>query len=113
MSARSQTHIAYLVASMSCVNFIAPDAAYGADARPIEEVIVTAQKRSERLQDVPVPVTSISVEELTSSSQSLLRDYYTHVPGLNVTTWHTVQSDAVHPRNNDRIRESHRRRDDR
>jgi iron complex outermembrane receptor protein len=85
MSALSQTHIACLVASMSCVTSLAPGLARAADTRALEEVIVTAQKRSERLQDVPVPVTAISAEDLASNSQSQLRDYYTHVPGLNVT----------------------------
>src|SRR6185312_16134314 len=35
-----------------------------ADAAQLEAVIVTAQKREERLQDVPVPVTAISAGAL-------------------------------------------------
>jgi iron complex outermembrane recepter protein len=50
----------------------------------LDEAIVTAQKRSERLQDVPVPVSVINTDKLASSSQVLLRDYYTSVPGLSV-----------------------------
>jgi iron complex outermembrane recepter protein len=50
----------------------------------LEEVIVTAQKRAERLQDVPVPVTAISGATLTQTNQLRLEDYYRHVPGLAV-----------------------------
>jgi iron complex outermembrane receptor protein len=51
----------------------------------IEEIVVTAQKREERLQEVPVPVTSISADSLISSDQVRLQDYYTRIPGLSVT----------------------------
>ncbi len=50
-----------------------------------QEIIVSAQKRSERLQDVPVPVTAISAESLINSNQLRLQDYYTKVPGLGLT----------------------------
>ena len=52
----------------------------------LAEIIVTAQKRTERLQDVPVPVTSISAEKLVESNQFRLEDYYSSVPGLNLST---------------------------
>jgi iron complex outermembrane recepter protein len=52
----------------------------------LTEIIVTAQKRNERLQDVPVPVTAISADALVNSNQLRLQDYYTRVPGLNITT---------------------------
>jgi iron complex outermembrane recepter protein len=56
------------------------------DQGEIEGVIITAQKRGEeRLQDVPVPVSVISADALTNSDQTLLRDYYSSVPALNVS----------------------------
>ena len=51
----------------------------------LEEVLVTAQKKSERLQDVPVPVSLINAAALTDSGQVLFRDYYMSVPGLNLS----------------------------
>ncbi len=51
----------------------------------IEEIIVTAQKRAERLQDVPIPVTAISGERLADANLLRLRDYFARIPGLNVT----------------------------
>jgi iron complex outermembrane recepter protein len=59
-----------------------PDARSGG---PIAEVVVSAQKRSELLQDVPVPVTAISAGTLVSSNQLRLQDYYMKIPGLNAT----------------------------
>lgn len=52
----------------------------------VTEVLVTAQKRSERLQDVPVPVTAIKADALVGKNQVRLQDYGSKVPGLNVTT---------------------------
>jgi iron complex outermembrane recepter protein len=51
----------------------------------LEEVVVTAQKRLERLQDVPIPVTAINTDDLVSTNQLRLQDYYTQIPGLSVT----------------------------
>jgi iron complex outermembrane receptor protein len=52
----------------------------------LEEILVTAQKRIERLQDVPVPVTAVSANTLVESNRFRLQDYYTRVPGLSVVT---------------------------
>jgi outer membrane receptor protein involved in Fe transport len=54
-------------------------------ALAVEEIVVTAQKRIERLQDVPVPVTALSADTLLSTNQLRLQDYYTKVPGLSLT----------------------------
>jgi iron complex outermembrane receptor protein len=51
----------------------------------LEEIIVTAQKRSERAQDVPVPVTAISADALVDSNQLRVQDYYASVPGFSVS----------------------------
>jgi iron complex outermembrane recepter protein len=51
----------------------------------LQEVVVTAQKRTENLLDVPVPVTAIDAQSLVDSNQFRLQDYYTNVPGLSVS----------------------------
>lgn len=56
------------------------------DGKNLEEVIVTAQKREERLQDVPVPMTVLGSEALVKSGQVRLRDYFSKVPGLSLST---------------------------
>jgi iron complex outermembrane recepter protein len=60
-------------------------ASEGSDSR-IGEVVVTAEKREERLQDVPIPVSVLSVDSLISSGMTNLQDYYGRVPGLNFRT---------------------------
>jgi iron complex outermembrane recepter protein len=64
---------------------LADDAQDVARPQDIEVVIVTAQKREESIQDVPVPVTAISADALIVSDQVRLQDYSIQVPGLNVT----------------------------
>jgi outer membrane receptor protein involved in Fe transport len=50
----------------------------------VEEVVVTAQKRIERLQEVPVPVTALKASTLVEQNQLRLQDYFTSIPGLSV-----------------------------
>jgi outer membrane receptor protein involved in Fe transport len=59
-----------------------PNTAENSEAFKLEEVVVTAQKRIERLQDVPVPVTALDAETLVNSNQLRLQDYYTRIPGV-------------------------------
>src|SRR5262249_36967483 len=56
------------------------------NATDVEEIVVTAQKREERLKDVPVPVSVINTQVLSENNQVLIRDYYTSVPGLYLLT---------------------------
>lgn len=51
----------------------------------LPEVIVTAEKREERLQDVPVPVSVVNAADLIDNNQPRLQDYYAEIPGLTVT----------------------------
>jgi iron complex outermembrane recepter protein len=50
----------------------------------LQEVLVTAQKREERLQDVPIPVSVVSTTALTENNQVKLTDFYAEVPGLSI-----------------------------
>lgn len=47
-----------------------------------QDIVVTAQKREERLQEVPVPVTAVRAESLVNSNQLRLQDYFARIPGL-------------------------------
>jgi iron complex outermembrane recepter protein len=57
----------------------------GKETTALEEVVVTAQKKAENLLDVPVPVTAITAQSLVDTNQVRLEDYFTQVPGLQVT----------------------------
>jgi iron complex outermembrane recepter protein len=54
----------------------------GSDANVLEVIIVTAQKRSEDIQDVPVSMTSVSQEQLDQLHATQLTDFAGYVPGL-------------------------------
>src|SRR5262245_49871033 len=48
----------------------------------LEEVIVTAQKRSERLIDAPVAITSVAGDALSEQNIVQISDYYSRIPNL-------------------------------
>src|SRR5271155_756805 len=50
----------------------------------LQEVVVTAQKREERLQDVPIPVSVVDATSLTTTNQVKLTDFYSSVPSLSI-----------------------------
>jgi iron complex outermembrane receptor protein len=56
----------------------------GEPSTQLEEVLVTAQKRTERLQDVPVAVTALSADDLLGRNQLRFEDFYVNAPGLSV-----------------------------
>jgi iron complex outermembrane recepter protein len=70
--------------SVAASVFVMAAPASAADTRVIEEIVVTAQKRSENLQDVPVPVTALSGENLATNNQLRLQDWYTSIPSFTV-----------------------------
>jgi len=51
----------------------------------LQEIVVTAQKREERLQDVPVSVTVLNPDTLAENGQDRLVDYYATVPGMTLS----------------------------
>jgi iron complex outermembrane receptor protein len=59
--------------------------AFAEDTGELEEVVVTAQRRSENLQDVPVAVSVVTGDALRDSAVRSLQDLAGSVPGL-VTT---------------------------
>jgi len=61
----------------------APSAPAQDAAISIDEIVVTAQRRSERLQDVPVTVTAFSAQEVQQARIREVGDVATRTPGLN------------------------------
>ncbi len=62
----------------------APVAAHAADERSgeVSELVVTAQKREQRLQDVPLPVSAIGEAQLAAQGVTTTVDLTRAVPGL-------------------------------
>lgn len=54
-------------------------------AAQLEEIVVTAQKRSESLQDVPISITTISGEKINQAGINNLEDLAAFVPSLLLT----------------------------
>src|SRR5580658_5356264 len=72
----------------------APSAGYANDQEivndsesQISEIIVTARKREERLEDVPSAVSVIDASVLEQKHELLLQDFYTGVPGLSINDY--------------------------
>tara|TARA_R110001583_G_scaffold20485_15_gene78910 strand:+ start:1278 stop:3752 length:2475 start_codon:yes stop_codon:yes gene_type:complete len=56
-----------------------------ASAATLEEVVVTAQHRSQSLQDVPVSVSAISGDKMMEAGINRMEDLQAYVPNLTVT----------------------------
>jgi iron complex outermembrane recepter protein len=50
----------------------------------LEEIIVTAQKRQERIQDVPFAITAVAQQEIRDRGSVDIKDLQYSVPGLNI-----------------------------
>jgi iron complex outermembrane receptor protein len=61
----------------------APAVASKSEVVSIDEIVVTAQRRSERLQDVPVTVTAFGAEEVKQARIREIDDVATRTPGLS------------------------------
>ena len=59
-------------------------------AATLDDIIVTARKRNERLRDVPVALTAVTGERLTERNITQLVDLVTTLPNLTVS-YGTVQ----------------------
>lgn len=66
------------------VGATAPAAAF-AQAATVEEIIVTAQRKEERLSDVPIAVTALSQDQLDARQLDSPRDLQLTVPNLSHT----------------------------
>jgi iron complex outermembrane recepter protein len=86
-----------LTAGVSLAALSISGAAFAQEARPngqeasseLGEIVVTARKREERLQDVPIAVTAVTGEQLEREQINLIKDVAALTPGLNIS------SDAV------------------
>jgi iron complex outermembrane receptor protein len=86
-NSRVRMTVAALIAAASGATTAARAADSSPDSQPVvlEEVVVTAQKRTERLQDVPTAITVLDASKLVDKNALSLDDYFRDVPGL--TLW--------------------------
>ena len=65
------------------------------DVATVDDIIVTAQKREQNLQDVPIVVTSLSQEQLEDAGVADIKDLQILTPGMTVTTTTNEASTTV------------------
>ncbi len=59
------------------------EAASDAKAGPLEEIVVTATRRTENIQDIPASITAITGEDLQRANLYALEDYSRFVPSMS------------------------------
>jgi outer membrane receptor protein involved in Fe transport len=86
--------MAAAVTAALCSN--SPVIAQGDDEQAqLEEVIVTARKRTESVQDIPVSIQAISAEDIKDMGARGLADYSRFVPSVNVVSYGNGNSTIV------------------
>ncbi|NIB40565.1 TonB-dependent receptor [Pseudomaricurvus alkylphenolicus] len=68
----------------AAVSLLSPTAVLANDSFMLEEIIVTAQKREQSLQDVPVSVSAVAGEKITESGITNLESLSSYVPNLKI-----------------------------
>ena len=58
----------------------------GAQPRNVDEIVVTAQKREQSLQDVPIVVNVVTAQQLQDAGVRDIKDLTVLTPGLMVTS---------------------------
>ncbi|HYE42274.1 MAG TPA: TonB-dependent receptor [Caulobacteraceae bacterium] len=80
------TKLLRATASAAVLTAVAAGAAQAQEVTSVDEIIVTAQKREQSLQDVPIVVTTLSQAQLENSGVSDIKDMQILTPGLTVTS---------------------------
>lgn len=63
----------------------APSPAVGNSSGEVDEIVVTARRRDEKAQDVPIPITVISGEDLSNKGTVRIEDIGRLLPSTNIT----------------------------
>lgn len=69
----------------------APTPAQAREATPFDEVVVTAQRREQKLQDVGIAVTPLGEETLQNLNITTATDIVRAVPSLKMNAYSTAQ----------------------
>lgn len=77
---------AFAYAGSAYAQDAAPAASPDQETRTVDEIVVTAQKREQNLQDVPVVVTALPQRLLQDNGVHDIKDLQVLTPGLNVTS---------------------------
>ena len=56
-------------------------------AQLLEEIVVTAQKRDENLQDIPISMTALTGEQVQALGMTDFTEITQQIPGLQLSAW--------------------------
>jgi iron complex outermembrane receptor protein len=59
---------------------------------------VTAEKREENIQDVPVSITALSETQIEDSGITSIKDLSLQIPNLNIVSWGTRRCSYIYNR---------------
>ena len=83
---RSRLFSALVVAHSAMLGGLGVSVAHAQQSMsPLEEVVVTARRKEENLQDVPIAITAFSDNFLRENNITQLDDLRTHVPSMNIS----------------------------
>ena len=68
----------------TAVGFSVPAAAQEAAEENSDEIVVTAQKREQNLQDTPLAITAVNAEMLEARSQTSIQDVANQAPSVTL-----------------------------
>ncbi len=74
----------HLIPSALALAVITPSAHVLAEQLMLEEIVVTAQKREQSLQDVPIAVAAMSGEKINDSGITDLEELTLYIPNVNI-----------------------------
>ena len=86
LSAASLSAITIAISAVSAAAQTAPETAQGDAAVSTSDIVVTARRREERLNDVPVAVTALDNDMLKAAQVATPKELSQFVPSLNVNT---------------------------
>ncbi len=77
----------FLVCSQSFFLYADTDDLPAKNSRPLEEVVVTAQRRTEPLQHVPIAVTAFDDDEIEMAGIATMNNLSLHTPGFVISNY--------------------------
>jgi iron complex outermembrane recepter protein len=84
--------VAAILSAPMPVIVIAADTSSSADTGALQEITVTAERRSENIQNVPISIQALTAETLQQLSVTTFDDYVKYVPNVTQASWGPGQS---------------------
>jgi len=82
---KSALHVTRIITSLTAATLILPALLFGtASAQELEEIVVTAQRRSENIQDISIAVTAFTAGDMAAFNMETVQDVSYQTPGFNI-----------------------------